>query len=345
MFLSLRHDAEDGFACFPVCFSDRDELEQAMSVLEVLHDPDSGQMASWGVVNFTAIQFAQGDSVEEVAGRVVQSLRDRDDLNRQDSSADRLAGQLAEHLVGGSPQIIDELAEKLRKNAPYLVSNNRTALAALAIVQEVLDTGELFAARTMLGELGTAFSQSKRQCIISELLPLQLRADSAALFLRRRAGGGLTHTGLFCDYPDFTVRTYLRRAYLTRVPPTLITLNSIHGSYEEFRGALRAAWRQGRKKSPLGPLTPEQVDRQLANLQRDVYVSLPGPVDEGVLAQLDAAYPRIAFVVHHASDGADLPLPQQLLPILPNLAGDEIRIIEDFEAADEDWEGQGSWQR
>ena len=144
--------------------------------------------------------------------------------------------------------------------------------------------------------------------------------------------------------PQFTIPAYRRRAYRTRGPPALIAVPNDHGGFDELRSALRDEWR-ARSESVLGPPTDEEVDRELADPDQDVYVSVAGPVDESVMAQLDRAYPRVAFIVHHSREGAELPLPPQLLPILPDLAIDETRIIKDFERAWKVWRANDPWQR
>lgn len=345
-FLSLRHEYDPGFACVPVSFLDQAELDEGLSVRKVLRDPETGPMISWRVANLPAAQFAKGLDPQTIAQSIVDSLKVHGRLPSTESPAEVLGGQLAPHLTLGSAAILQELASELEERAAYFAADART-LAALAIVARVLKTGKLTEARSMIDKLGTAFPDPERELIVKELLPLQFRVDSSALFLRRRQSGGFVHTGVSCHHPQFTIPTYLRRAYLTGAQPTLLTLSNDHGSFDELQAALRDRWREAEHEdSLLGPPTDDEVDLELAEPERLVYAAIPGPVDENVMGQLDDAYPRVGFIVHQARSEVAQPLPRQVIPILPELVeGDERRIIKDYETAKKLRRLQDAWQR
>jgi hypothetical protein len=345
-FLSLRHEYDPSFACVPVSFLDEAELAQGLSMLEVLSDPETGPMAPWQVADLPRAQFAKGREPPEIAQNIVDALQVQGRLPATESSADVLGGQLAPHLTMGSEAILRELASELEDATAYFAPDPRV-LAACAIVAKVLRTGRLVEARAMLDRLGTAFPDEERERIVGELVPLRFRLDASALFRRRRPSGGLAHTGVSCDIPEFTIPNYLRRAYLTGALPILLRLPNDHGSFEQLRSALREAWREAEHgDSYLGPPSDEEVDEELADPERPVYAAVPGPVDEMVMMQLDAAYPEVGFIVHQAHSESAPPFPSRVLSVLPHLQGDEERhIILDYERAKRIRRMQDAWQR
>ena len=339
-FLSLRHEHDPAFGFLPVSFLAKEDLSQARTIRTELANR-SAIAGSWRVVDLTRVQFAEDSSVENLAARVVEALRHQGVLSADDSPADRLGSQLAPQFSGASKKILAELAGTIAGRAPYLTSDAKT-LAALAIVGVVLGSGKLLRAREMLDELGTAYPDTCRLAIIDELAPLSLGADSSALLLRRREAGGHIHTSVICEQPEFTIRGYIRRAHLTRVPPAHFAIANNHGTFEDLQAALRDEWR-ARNPSKIRVLNDQQVDQRLREGDRDVYVWVAGPVDLEVMTRLDHTYPRVAFIVHHDWNDENAALPPQLTPILPSLSRtEEDDIITDYEDAVMALEG---WQR
>jgi hypothetical protein len=135
------------------------------------------------------------------------------------------------------------------------------------------------------------------------------------------------------EIPAFTVPLYVRRAHLAYVPPPHFAIQNTFGTFEELQGNLRAEWRR-RHPSGFRTLTDEQVDRRLNDPQGLLYAWVPGPIDEDVLADLDEAYPRLTFIIHHGADSEPSLLPRSVLPVTPPLTwASEEAMLEDYESA------------
>jgi hypothetical protein len=326
-FMSLRQRAGDSFAFVPVSFLDEPDLEEEKRQLarqaEFLSD------TAWDVVAMPDVQYVRARTPAEVAAQIVSALRARGSLQRMGSPADSLADQLAPKLAEAGSQALRDLADQLADASTYVTGDARQ-LAALAIVRHMLASGRLTETLRQLDQLGTAFPDQRRREILDELKPLPLPAEAAAMLTRRRASGGYSHASLRTEVPAFTVPLYVRRAHLASRPPRYFAINNTLGSFEDLRANVRQEWRRRFSR----PLSDVQVDERLNAPGLDLYVWVPGPVDADVIAQLEQAYPRIAFIIHYAQGSEPAALPPGVLPITPPLpAAEEAAISDDYDDA------------
>jgi hypothetical protein len=329
-FLSLRQLAGECFAFLPVSFLDESDLkeEKRKRAAQTRFLSDT----AWDVVAMPNVQYVRGRTPAEIADGVVSALRARGSLRPMASPVDRLADQLAPKFAEAGPQALRELADQVGDAGAYLTGNTQE-LAAMAIVRHMLAYGRLTSTLRQMDQLGTAFPAQRRLEILNELLPLPLPAEAAAMLTRRRASGGYSHASLRTEIPEFTVPLYVRRAHLARLPPRYFAIGNTLGSFEELCANLRQEWR-GRHVRPLArPLSDAQVDERLNSPDLDLYVWVPGPVETDVLAQLEQAYPRIAFIIHYAQGGEPTALPPGVLPVTPPLTLEEEEAISvDYDA-------------
>jgi hypothetical protein len=153
-----------------------------------------------------------------------------------------------------------------------------------------------------------------------------LPAEAAARLTRRRDSGGYTHAGLRTGDPSFIVPRYIRRAHLACRPPEFFAIGNTFGRFDELQEYLRQECRQRLG----GPPDDLKVDKILNDM--DLYVWVPGPIDTDVLAELEQAYPRIAFIIHYAQDDELATLPAGVLPLTPLLEqADEDEIRYDYD--------------
>jgi hypothetical protein len=327
-FLSLRQRAGDCFAFLPVSFLDETDLEEEKRKLAAqarfLND------TAWDVVAMPDVQYLRARTPAEIADKVLSALRAKGSLQPMASPVDRLADQLAPKLTEAGQQALRELADQMSDASAYLTGNTRE-LAAMAIVRHMLIYGRLTLTLRQMDQLGTAFPTERRLEILDELLPLPLPADAAAMLTRRRASGGYSHASLRTEIPGFTVPLYVRRAHLARLPPKSFPIGNTLGSFEELRASLRQEWR---RRLPRRLLSDVQVDDRLNAPGLDLYVWVPGPVETDVLAQLEQAYPRIAFIIHYTKGCEPTALPPGVLPVTPPLeAQEEEEISDDYDDA------------
>ena len=324
-FLSLRHRAERGFPFIPVSFLDEQDLERARQArreqFRFLTD------TAWDVVEFSEVQYVSGRSAEQIAAGAVAALRAQGSLRPMDSPADRLADQLAPKFAEAGPGALRALADEMRDAATYQPRDDR-ARAALAIVQHMLGCGRLISTLRQMDGLGSAFPVTRRREILDELAPLPLPAEAAAMLTRRRESGGYAHAMVCTEDPSFTVPLYVRRAHLALMPPPFFAIANTLGSFDDLRANLRMEWRRRHG----GQLTDDQVDERLNAPGLDIYVWVPGPLDDDVLAGLEDAYPRIAFIIHYPDGSPPTTLPGGVLPLTPPLSRmDENAIRVDYD--------------
>ncbi|HEX8081234.1 MAG TPA: toll/interleukin-1 receptor domain-containing protein [Jatrophihabitans sp.] len=340
LFLSLRHSYDEAFAFVPVSFLDEPDLERARQARAAQRQAFAE--TSWKVVNLPGIQFVRGKGVTEVATSIVTALRDRGLLGPGETPAAQLANQLAPLLDRASQPALRELADGLSARAGYLADNAEN-LAALAIIEAMLRSECLTETRDLMKDFGTAFPNPLRLRILEELSPLVVAAGASAMLRRRRSRGGYAHASLCSERPGYTVPRYIRRAHLAQEPPPHFAIANTHGAFEELRANLRDGWRARHGSAMAQSLTDEDVDELLATSTPDLYVWVPGPIDEEVLELLDETYPRVAFLVHHQASAAPPTLPAQLLPVTPTLTSqDERRIYFDYLAAIQALEGDSA---
>jgi hypothetical protein len=248
------------------------------------------------------------------------------------SPVDRLADQLAPKFAEAGEQALRELADQMDDARAYLTGNAKE-LAALAIVRYMLRCGRLTSTLHQMDQLGTAFPDARRAEILEELSPLPLPAEAAAMLTRRRGSGGYAHASLRTEDPSFTVPRYIRRAHLACRPPRYFSIGNTSGSFEELQASLRQEWlpRLGGSLSHLEEKDKnKEVDKRLNDL--DLYVWVPGPIGKDVLAKLEQAYPRIAFIIHYINDDELAALPPEALPVTPPLVqADEYAIRVDYD--------------
>ena len=288
---------------------------------------------AWDVVAMPNVQYVRGRTPAEIADKILSALRAKGSLQPMASPADRLADQLAPKFDEAGQEVLRDLAEQLGDASAYLTGNTQK-LAAMAIVRHMLACESLYSTLRQMDPLGTAFPPERRLEILDELLPLRLPAEAAAMLTRRRTSGGYSHASLRTEDPEFTVPLYVRRAYLARLPPASIAINNVLGSFEELRTNVRQGWRDRVDRPLARPLSDAQVDQRLNAPGLDLYVRVPGPVESGVLAELEQAYPRIAFIIHHAQGDEPTALPAGVLPVTPPLMpGEEDKIAADYDNA------------
>lgn len=321
-FLSMRHLVGNGFVFLPVSFLDEPDLEKAKQARakqrQFLND------TAWDVVGLSDVQYVRGKTPTEIAGQIVSALRARSSLQPTASPADRLADQLAPKFKEAGLQALHDLADQMGEAKAYLTGNPEV-LAALAIVRHMLRCGRLTSTLHQMDPLGSAFPDAQRAEILEELSPLPLPAEAAAMLTRHRKSGGYAHASLRTGDPSFTVPRYIRRAHLSFRPPDFFAIGNTFGRFEELQEYLRQEYRQ-RLGDPVDDL---EVDELLNDT--DLYVWVPGPIDADVLAELEQAYPRIAFIIHYAQDDEFATLPAGVLPLTPSLEkADEKAIRADY---------------
>lgn len=326
-FLSLRHLANDSFPFIPVSFLDQPDLERAKKAraeqYRFLND------TAWDVVSLPDVQYVHGRTPEEVANGIVTALRAKSALRPMSSPADRLADQLTPLFKAAGEQVLRELADELDGASGY-ESGSDEARAAMVIVRHMLGCGRLTQTMRQMDRLGSAFPDEHRRKILDELSPLPLPADGAAMLTRRRDSGGYAHALLRTEMPSFTVPLYVRRAHLTFRPPKFFAIANNVGSFDDLSANIRQEWRSMRGSS----LSDDGVDARLNSDDLDLYVWVPGPVDTGVLDQLERAYPRIAFIIHYADGSSPAALPPGVLPVTPALdPAEEDAICIDYDRA------------
>jgi len=326
-FLSLRHRVGDGFVFLPVSFLDEPDLEKAKRARaeqrRFLTD------TTWDVVGLSDVQYVRGKTPTEIAGQIISALRAKSTLRPMASPADRLADQLAPKFAEAGPQALRELADQMGDAGAYLTGNAQE-LAALAIVRHMLRCGRLTSTLHQMDQLGTAFPDTRRAEILEELSPLPVPAEAAAMLTRRRGSGGYAHASLRTGDPSFTVPRYIRRAHLACRPPGFFAIGNTFGRFDELQEYLRQEWRPRLERQRGRPPDDLEVDELLNDL--DLYVWVPGPIGTDVLAQLERAYPRIAFIIHYAQDDELATLPTGVLPVTPPLEqADENAIRVDYD--------------
>ncbi|MFL6139394.1 MAG: hypothetical protein ACJ74O_16540 [Frankiaceae bacterium] len=310
-FLSLRQKANGAFTFIPVSFLDDAALKKA--VQGQAGDHRSHSETAWDIVDLASVQYVRGRSVGHVASAIVTALRDRGPLQAGGSAADLLADQLVPWLAEAGPQALQNLAGTLDDAGAYLTTDAR-ARAAMAIVRHMLSTGCLTSTLELMKILGTPFPDARRRQILHELSPLCEAMEGAAVLTARRTSGGYVHASVCATRPSFTVPLYVRRAHLAVQPPTYFAIENTLGSFESLRASLRHECRR-RYLLNEPDITDEDVDEWLGT--SNVYVWVPGPVDGDVLALLDAAYPKVSFIVHHDEPPVDVP--NGVVPITPML--------------------------
>jgi hypothetical protein len=324
-FLSLRQRAERGFPFIPVSFLNEPDLERARQARKEQHQFLTD--TAWDVVGFSDVQYVSGQSAEQIAQAIVVALRTQGSLRPMASPADRLADQLAPKFAAAGAGALRALADEMWDAASYQPRDDRER-AALAIVQHMLRCGRLLSTLRRMDGLGNAFGASRRLEILDELSPLPLPAEGAAMLTRRRESGGYAHAIVRTETPSFTVPLYVRRAHLALMPPPSFAIANTFGSFADLQANLRLEWRRRHG----GQLTDDQVDERLNDPGLDIYVWVPGPLDDDVLAGLEDAYPRIAFIIHYSGDSPPTALPPGVLPLTPPLSRtDENAISVDYD--------------
>lgn len=336
--VSLRHAWDERFVCVPVSFLDEPNLELAKKARSEerrrLGDSD------WTVVDLPSVQFVEGSTPAEVAVAVLGVLRLAGVLDGAGTPADRLARQIQPRLADAPDDGLRELATLMRRSCPYLVPDDRR-LAAYAIVHGMLSNASLCWVREQLDRFGAAFPVEDVLKILDLLSPLSLPAEASALLRRRRSSGGYAHASVCCEHPSFTVPRYVRRAHLANRPPTHFAISNTYGSFDELSANLRSQWR-ALQRPETDVWTDGEVDELLGGTH-DVYVWVPGPVDDLVMQQLDRAYPHVAFIVHHVPRNEPTALPPNVTPLRPALTSDEEgRIRADYALATMQLDGWNS---
>jgi hypothetical protein len=324
-FLSLRQRAGRGFPFIPVSFLDEQDLERARQArkeqLRFLTD------TAWDVVGLSDIQYVNGKSADQVVASLLEALRAQGSMRPMVSPADRLADQLAPKFAEAGQGALRALADEMRDASTYQPRDDKER-AALAVVQHMLGCGRLTSALRRMDGLGSAFPATRRLEILDELSPLPLPAEAAAMLTRRRESGGYAHAVLRTEIPSFTVPLYVRRAHLALMPPPSFAIANTLGSFADLQASLRLEWRRRHG----GQLTDDQVDERLNAPDLDLYVWVPGPLDDDVLAGLEDAYPRIAFIIHYSDGSQPTALPPGVLPLTPPLErADENAICVDYD--------------
>ena len=324
-FLSLRRSYDAKFSFIPVSFLDSADLDRQRALAATQQSLTQG---SWAVVKLEAIQFVRAHTTKQVAVSIMDALHQRGLDASCPTPAGALAAQLAKLLDQASESALQDLADQLIGRAGYLTGDPRT-LAALAIVEAVLSTQSLKAIRDRLDNFGSAFPDQQLYRILDQLVPLVMPAETSALLMRRRRNGGFAHASLSANRPRETVPRYIRRAHLPRRPPVHFEIANTLGSFEDLRCGLRTAWRN--KHPDQRAFTDADIDDQLSSDDLDLYAWIPGPIDQGVIEQLEQHYPRVAIIVHHLASDPPTAAPLQLLPIAPPLTPEEERrIIMDY---------------
>jgi hypothetical protein len=110
-----------------------------------------------------------------------------------------------------------------------------------------------------------------------------------------------------------------------------LAIGSTYGSFEEIQAQLRAIWRV-QHPSAIGPRTDEEIDRALG--RNEMYVCLPGRINDDVILKLGETYPKVGFIVHHTHDDVPSAFPPSAPPVRPALTRDEeIKIADDYDDA------------
>jgi hypothetical protein len=326
--VSLRHTYDETFVCVPVSFIGEQDFDQRKRARArenaALADTD------WSVADLRAVQFVSGQDIGTVANGIVGALGAKG-LLEGDTPVDRLANQLQLPLAGVSNEQLQALAEAVQDCRDYLKPGDGHC-AGVALVRRMLSATKLMSVREVLDDLGPSYPVDDLLTILEALWPLALPAEASEQLRRRRQNGGYAHASICCEHASYLVPLYLKRAHLSRRPPMHFAIENIHGTFEELRSNVRDGWRS--KLPSIRSLTDEEVDERLGSGGKDVYVSVPGPVDSEVMEQLDNAYPRVGFIVHHSHGFEPAVLPPNILPISPALTKtEEDDILADYEDA------------
>lgn len=164
--------------------------------------------------------------------------------------------------------------------------------------------------------------------LLALLQPLWTPAGNAALLadvaVRNRlpvADPALAPPGLSvalqCSLPDFTIEQHVRRLLLPLNPTQVLHIlpaGTSDNRLEELKHAVRAAVRS--TLPPRSSKSDADIDRLLADTRtqlqnsRRVFFVVPDPLpDPALLADLQASYPRVTFILQ-----SDAPLPAALPP-------------------------------
>jgi hypothetical protein len=341
-FLSFRRAWNPSFAFIPVSFLGEKDLEEARK--ELAENRKLLTESPWTVVDLPAIQYVTAAAVDDVAHRIVTSLRDQGQLAACSTPADELASQLAARLKSGASAHLRELASRVESAMPYLTLDD-SHLAAMTVVQEMLTSQRLLVTRGLLDPFGISIDDEQYRWILLGLAPLALEGEAAAMLRRKRDDGSCGHASLGCDNPEFFVPLHLKRAYLTAKTPTHFALSNTLGTFEEISSGLRDAIR-ATSLDLLRHKSTEYLDRMLGNVDTQIHAWVPGPIDAEVMAQLDQAYPRVSFIVHHQADAEPTVLPPGVVQISPPLGADkETDIFDDHVLAFMELQQTQGWTR
>jgi hypothetical protein len=326
--VSLRHAYDENFVCVPISFLTEPELEMRKRARArqnaALTDTD------WSVAKLQDIQFVDTQDVNTLATEIVEVLR-RNGALEGDTPVDRLANQLQLPLAGVSNNLLLHLAQAV-DDPRYYFSGDAGYRAAAALVKKMLGSIRLMSVRNELNKFGPSYPYDRLETILEALWPLALPAESAELLRTRPSDGGPAHFSICCDDAKTLIPLYLQRAYLSLRPPTHYAIENTHCSLEELKAAVRNGWRT--KHPKIRSLTDEQVDERLATSPNDIYVWVPGPIDSDLMQQLDASYPRVAFIIHHSHGDSPSALQPNILAIWPPLTREEENLIlTDYEYA------------
>lgn len=341
-FLSFRRAWHHSFVFIPVSFLVEEDLQEAKK--KRAENRKTLAQTAWSVVDLPAIQYVAGQSVESIAQRIVTGLRNQGQLQACPTPADLLASQLAARLRNVSVVHLRTLASRVEQATPYLTLDE-CHLAAIAVLQEMLTSQRLLAARDLLDGFGISLEDSEYLSILEGLAPLALEEEAAAMLRLRRDDGSYAHSSLGCDNPEYFVRLHLRRAYLATKTPTHFAVANTLGTFEEISAGLRDALR-GKSPALLRGRSDEHLDQLLCHDRAQIHAWVPGPIDAEVMARLDASYPRISFIVHHPADLEPAALPPGVIQISPPLGAEkELDIFNDYVMAVAELQQPQEWAR
>jgi hypothetical protein len=295
--LSGRRSDDQAFRLIPIYLIAQDDVTAVKRSMAEVHA--SLRRTSWDVVRFDELQGRRAEAPLEIAAHLLHTLKATCGLEPVRTPVERLAQPVGRLLRPGDHDALSRLASTLGPEPlhGYLLrdaSARDGTRAALGLIRHLISGGPMTKVGHALRALGDGVTVEAAREVLTILQPLPFDPDAAAQLRRTGSADGTRQTWVQTADPARTVPAYIRLAHLPERPREILTLTSTHGDAATLRLELAAAYRDRFHEDD------EPTDEEIAlDLQDfEAYVVVPA-LDEATIRELEAAYPNLAFVLHH----------------------------------------------
>lgn len=288
-----KHGRQPRFVLLPVVWEavDREQLEKH---------------PLWHPIDLDEIQFLEASDPAAVAAGLRKRLAALAPQLRP-TPLDLIADDIARRLSDSAGTMrLDAVVQNLGVDVPLRVTGRSERLAyAIARWTIAQPPPSLKTVAEALTFLGNDFDASDANHILDSVAPLWVEIDAAAWLLRAVwQRPECRDVALVCRHPKPTLQHYVTRAHLPWRKPELLLLNGVTGGRHdkdvaaELRTEARARFARWRE------LEDDDLDERLAHVAARLFVGLPLPEDDAIVATIQAKYPALTFVFFVRGDEA-----------------------------------------